>query len=148
MPELGLVLSRAQAKVLIKAWRRHCNEVQPHSRLGYLTFDASKVARKLKLSDSAPASGRDAAEMGSPLPGPLRPHPCQDKRKHREPSLLDPNMIRTIRACHEVGYRDNALSVEGKADRSEFDLVICAWKFSRSSNIRAAAAASAATLLL
>jgi putative transposase len=30
-------LSRAQAKVVIEAWRRHYNEVRPHSSLGYLT---------------------------------------------------------------------------------------------------------------
>jgi putative transposase len=29
--------SRAEAKVLIEEWRRHFNEVRPHSSLGYLT---------------------------------------------------------------------------------------------------------------
>ena len=29
--------SRTEAKVLIEAWRRHFNEVRPHSSLGYLT---------------------------------------------------------------------------------------------------------------
>src|SRR5262249_48577539 len=29
--------SRAQAKVVIESWRRHFNEVRPHSSLGYLT---------------------------------------------------------------------------------------------------------------
>ena len=29
--------SRAEAKVIIEAWRRHYNEVRPHSSLGYLT---------------------------------------------------------------------------------------------------------------
>jgi transposase InsO family protein len=29
--------SRAEAKVIIEAWRRHCNEVRPHSSLDYLT---------------------------------------------------------------------------------------------------------------
>lgn len=29
--------SRAEAKVVIEAWRRHYNEVRPHSSLGYLT---------------------------------------------------------------------------------------------------------------
>jgi putative transposase len=29
--------SRAEAKVLIEVWRRHYNEVRPHSSLGYLT---------------------------------------------------------------------------------------------------------------
>jgi len=29
--------SRAEAKVIIEAWRRHYNEVRPHSSLDYLT---------------------------------------------------------------------------------------------------------------
>jgi putative transposase len=29
--------SRAEARVVIEAWRRHYNEVRPHSRLGYQT---------------------------------------------------------------------------------------------------------------
>ena len=29
--------SRAEARVLIESWRRHYNEVRPHSSLGYLT---------------------------------------------------------------------------------------------------------------
>jgi putative transposase len=29
--------SRAEAKVIIETWRRHYNEVRPHSSLGYLT---------------------------------------------------------------------------------------------------------------
>ena len=30
-------LSRAEAKAIIEAWRRHYNEVRPHSSLGKLT---------------------------------------------------------------------------------------------------------------
>ena len=29
--------SREEARVLIESWRRHYNEVRPHSSLGYLT---------------------------------------------------------------------------------------------------------------
>ena len=29
--------SRREAKVLIETWRRHYNEIRPHSSLGYLT---------------------------------------------------------------------------------------------------------------
>ena len=32
--------SRAEAKVMIETWRRHYNEVRPHSSLGYLTPSA------------------------------------------------------------------------------------------------------------
>lgn len=43
-------LSRAQAKVVIEAWRRHYNEVRPHSSLGYLT----PVAFAAKLNQQLP----------------------------------------------------------------------------------------------
>ena len=29
--------SREEARVLIESWRRHYNEIRPHSSLGYLT---------------------------------------------------------------------------------------------------------------
>ena len=50
--------SRAEAKIVIEAWRKHYNEVRPHSSLGYLT-PAEFVAR-LKQNDAAPvpATGR------------------------------------------------------------------------------------------
>src|SRR6266702_3568366 len=53
--------SRAEAKVVIEAWRRHYTEVRPHSSLGYLT--PVEFVTKLKKNDAAPASatGRDAA---------------------------------------------------------------------------------------
>jgi len=43
-------LSRAQAKVVIEAWRRHYNQVRPHSSLGYLT----PVAFAAKLNQQLP----------------------------------------------------------------------------------------------
>jgi putative transposase len=39
--------SRAEAKVVIEAWRRHYNQVRPHSSLGYLT-PAAFAARPLR----------------------------------------------------------------------------------------------------
>ena len=64
-------LSRAQAKVVIEAWRRHFNEVRPHSSIGYLTPEA--FAAKLKGNDAASASatGRDAARHGGFAPRPV-----------------------------------------------------------------------------
>ena len=55
------------ARRQIEAWRRHYNEVRPHSSLGYLTPAA--FAAKLK-NDAAPASatGRDAALNGGFAP--------------------------------------------------------------------------------
>jgi putative transposase len=37
--------NRLDAKVSIEAWRRHYNEVRPHSSLGYLTPAAFKAKR-------------------------------------------------------------------------------------------------------
>jgi hypothetical protein len=52
--------SRAEAKVVIEAWRKHFNEVRPHSSLGYLT--PAEFAAKLQHTNAAPASatGRGA----------------------------------------------------------------------------------------
>jgi putative transposase len=61
--------SRAEAKVIIEAWRRHYNNVRPHSSLGYLT-PTEFVAQ---LANAAPrhATGLVAAVCGPPRPGPL-----------------------------------------------------------------------------
>jgi putative transposase len=58
--------SRAEAKVVIEAWRRHYNQVRPHSSLGYLTPAAFAAA----LARPAPcqATGRDAAVSGASAP--------------------------------------------------------------------------------
>jgi len=71
--------SRAEAKVIIEAWRRHYNEVRPHSRLDYLTPN-EYVARQ---KDAAPhqATGQGAAVFGPPRPGPLH-HPL--RKEHRQ----------------------------------------------------------------
>lgn len=58
--------SRAEAKIVIETWRRHYNEVRPHSSLGYLTPAA--FAAKLTDTASADATGRTAAlHRGSAL---------------------------------------------------------------------------------
>ena len=55
--------SRAEAKVIIEAWRRHYNEVRPHSSLGYLTPNEFVV----QLANAAPchAKGQVAAVWAS-----------------------------------------------------------------------------------
>ena len=60
--------SRAEATVVIEAWRRHYNEVRPHSCLGYLT--PAEFVAKLNEKDAAPvsATGRDAAGGGLRAP--------------------------------------------------------------------------------
>jgi putative transposase len=58
--------SRAEAKIVIESWRRHYNEVRPHSSLEYLT----PAAFAAKLADTAPAdaTGPSAAlHRGSAL---------------------------------------------------------------------------------
>jgi putative transposase len=57
--------SRAEAKAVIESWRRHYNEVRPHSSLGYLT--PAEFAARLRSQDAAPAqaTGRSAAVCGA-----------------------------------------------------------------------------------
>jgi putative transposase len=71
--------SRAEAKVLIEAWRQHFNTVRPHSSLGYLTPAA--FAAKLDEQDAtaARATGRSAAVTGAFAPRPV----AQPSRKGR-----------------------------------------------------------------
>jgi putative transposase len=61
--------SRAEAKVIIEAWRRHFNEVRPHSSLGYLTPNEF-VARGARPAPRH-ATGRDAAVYGASAPRPV-----------------------------------------------------------------------------
>jgi putative transposase len=60
--------SRAEAKVMIEQWRRHYNEVRPHSSLGYLT-PAAFAAKAGAVSGDA--TGRDAAVFGASAPRPV-----------------------------------------------------------------------------
>jgi len=57
--------SRAEAKVVIEAWRRHYKEVRPHSSLGYLT--AAEFVARIREQNAAPrpATGRTAAVGGA-----------------------------------------------------------------------------------
>ena len=57
--------SQGEAKVVIESWRRHFNEVRPHSSLGYLT--PAEFAAKIEEQDAAsrPATGRIAAVCGA-----------------------------------------------------------------------------------
>jgi putative transposase len=61
--------SRAEAKVLIEQWRRHFNEVRPHSSLGYLTPNEF-VARGARPAPCH-ATGRGAAVCGASAPRPV-----------------------------------------------------------------------------
>jgi putative transposase len=65
--------SRTEAKIIIETWRRHYNEVRPHSSLGYLTPNEFAAQRE----SAAPhhATGRGAAVYGPSRPGPLHHRP-------------------------------------------------------------------------
>src|SRR5688572_2317638 len=74
-PLAAVVRNRTDAKVSIEAWRRHYNEVRPHSSLGYLTpaeFKAKHLAGSIDRgrSPAMPArAGRTKNE--EPLTGSL-----------------------------------------------------------------------------
>ena len=67
--------SRAEAKILIEQWRRHYNEVRPHSSLGYLTPNEFVAKLEEKASASSKATGRDAAVYGASAPRPVASPP-------------------------------------------------------------------------
>ena len=68
--------SRAEAKVIIEAWRQHYNEVRPHSSLDYLT--PNQFAARQANAASRQATGQGAAVCGPPRPGPL-PNPLRQE---------------------------------------------------------------------
>jgi putative transposase len=57
--------SRPEAKVVIESWRRHYNEVRPHSSLGHLTPAEFVASIAEKDAGSRPATGRTAAVCGA-----------------------------------------------------------------------------------
>src|SRR5574339_487568 len=65
--------NRAEAKVSIEEWRRHYNEVRPHSSLAYLTPMAFKAKHLADVdpgrSPALPARA-DVTKNGAPLTGP------------------------------------------------------------------------------
>ena len=75
--------SRAEAKVLIEEWRRHFNEVRPHSSLGYLAPNEF-VARGTRPAPRH-ATGRDATVYGASAPRPVaQPSPWGQMQRARE----------------------------------------------------------------
>lgn len=76
--------SRAEAKVVIESWRKHYNEVRPHSSLDYLT-PAEFVAKQNAASEQA--TGRDAAVCGAFAPRPVAP-PSQQGHNQNQGAAL------------------------------------------------------------
>ena len=60
--------SRAEAKVVIESWRRHYNEVRPHSSLGYLT--PAEFAARMARPAPRVGTGAGAAGGGGGAPRP------------------------------------------------------------------------------
>jgi hypothetical protein len=61
--------NRAGTKVSIEAWRRHYNEVRPHSSLGYLTpaaFNAKHLAEGIGGRPPAKPARADVTKNGAP----------------------------------------------------------------------------------
>ncbi len=77
--------SRAEAKVVIEAWRQHYNEMRPHSSLGYLTPHAFAAKLKNEAAAIRNATGRDAAVWGASAPRPVASPPCQGQPGERAP---------------------------------------------------------------
>jgi len=77
--------SRAEAKVIIEAWRRHFNEVRPHSSLGYLT--PNEFVARLANASPPQATGQGAAVCGPPRPGPLH-HPLRKEHMQEARELV------------------------------------------------------------
>src|SRR3984893_10929012 len=75
--------SRAEAKVLIEEWRRHFNEVRPHSSLGYLK--PNEFVAQGATPAPRHATGRDAAVYGASAPRPVaQPSPRGQMQQARE----------------------------------------------------------------
>ena len=77
--------SRAEAKVIIETWRRHYNEVRPHSSLDYLT--PNEFLARLANAASRHATGQGAAVCGPPRPGPLH-HPLREEHMQKTRGLV------------------------------------------------------------
>jgi putative transposase len=74
--------SRAEAKVIIETWRRHYNEVRPHSSLGDLTPNEFAALQ----ANAAPrhATGRVAAVNGASAPRPVAQPPRERQTQQAE----------------------------------------------------------------
>ena len=85
-------LSRAEAKIVIEAWRKHYNQVRPHSSLGYLT--PAEFVAKLNEKTQHPCRQRAGTLrcVGSPRPGPLHHRPARGIRRHKRGQ---PSQVRT-----------------------------------------------------
>jgi putative transposase len=76
--------SRAEAKAMIEVWRKHYNEVRPHSGIGYLTPN-EYAARGAKPEDRSRRRAGALRDVSTPRPGPsLAPSSETDEAKKTE----------------------------------------------------------------
>jgi putative transposase len=78
--------SRAEAKAVIESWRRHYNEVRPHSSLGYLT-PAAFARLEAKTAAFPGATGRGAAVCGASTPRPVARPPHAGQKAERRAAV-------------------------------------------------------------
>ena len=78
--------SRAEAKAVIESWRRHYNEVRPHSSLGYLT-PAAFARLETQTAASPGATGRGAAVCGASTPRPVARPPHAGQQAERRAAV-------------------------------------------------------------
>ena len=78
--------SRAEAKAVIESWRRHYNEVRPHSSLGYLT-PAGFARLEAKTAAFPGATGRGAAVCGASTPRPVARPPHAGQQAERRAAV-------------------------------------------------------------
>jgi len=90
--------SRAEAKVVMEAWRRHYKDVRPHSSLGYQTPHAFAAKLNNEAVAIRNATDRDAAVCGASRPGPLHHRPARGAR--RKGASLKLTVVRRTWAGH------------------------------------------------
>ena len=78
--------SRAEAKAVIESWRRHYNQVRPHSSLGYLT-PAAFARLEAKTAAFPGATGRGAAVCGASTPRPVARPPHAGQQAERRAAV-------------------------------------------------------------
>ena len=94
--------SRAEAKAVIESWRRHYNEVRPHSSWA---TDAGRVCAAGNANRGVSGWQRAGALrcVGPPRPGPLRDRPMRGNRQKRgQPSQANPGPKKQGRS-HQMG---------------------------------------------
>ena len=92
--------SRAEAKVVIETWRRHYNEVRPHSSLGYLTPAEFVASSSSKAQRPVTRRAGPLRYVGPPRPAPSHNRPARGKRGASEGSRLKLSVVRRNRAGH------------------------------------------------